>query len=41
MGGVFWRGGSWEVAKPIATTRFKMEDAYILSNVIKIFDKEN
>jgi hypothetical protein len=26
-GGVFWRGGSREVARPTATTQLKMEDA--------------
>jgi len=35
MGGVFWRDGSWEVAKPIAIAQLKMEDACNLYNVIK------
>jgi hypothetical protein len=38
MGGVSWRGGSQEVAKPTAIARLKMEeDACILCNVIEIF----
>jgi hypothetical protein len=37
MGGVSSRGGSWEMARPMATTRFKMEDACIICNVIQIF----
>jgi hypothetical protein len=37
MGVVFRRGGSWEVFRPITTAQFKMEDAYIFCNVIKIF----
>ncbi len=35
MGGVFWRGGSWEVAKPMTITQLKMEDACNLYNVIE------
>jgi hypothetical protein len=35
MGGVFWRDGSWEVAKPTTITQFKMEDVCNLYNVIK------
>jgi hypothetical protein len=37
MGGVCWRGGSQEIAKPLATARLKMEDVCILYNVIKTF----
>jgi hypothetical protein len=37
MGGVSWRGGSQEVAKPMAITQFKMEDTYIFCNVIEVF----
>jgi len=37
MGVVFWKGGSWKVTKPIAIVRLKMEDAYILYNVIGFF----
>jgi len=29
-------GGSWKVVRPTTTTHFKMEDAYILCNVIEI-----
>jgi len=34
MGGVSWRGGSQEVARPITTAQLKMEDA---CNIIEIF----
>ncbi len=37
MGGVTWRGGSQKVAKHVAITLFKMEDACILCNVIEVF----
>jgi hypothetical protein len=37
MGGVFKRGGSQEIARPTITAQLKMEDAYILCNVIEIF----
>jgi len=37
MGGVPWKGGSWEVIRPMITTWFKMENAYIFCNVIEIF----
>jgi hypothetical protein len=37
MGGVFWRGGSREVAKPTAIAQLKMEDACIFYNAIEIF----
>jgi hypothetical protein len=37
MGGMFWNGGSWEVAKPTVNAQLKMEDICILSNVIEIF----
>jgi hypothetical protein len=37
MGDVSWRGGSHEVARPMATTWLKMEDAYNLCNVIEMF----
>ncbi len=37
MGGVSWKGGSWEVTKPTTTAWLKMEDACILCNVIEIF----
>jgi hypothetical protein len=37
MGGVFWRGGSQEVAKLTATAQLKMEDACIFRNVIETF----
>jgi hypothetical protein len=37
MGGVFWRGGSWGVIKFITIAWLKMEDAYILCNVIETF----
>jgi hypothetical protein len=37
MGGVFWRGGSWEIARSIAIAQLKMEDAYILCNIIEMF----
>jgi hypothetical protein len=37
MGGVFWRGGSQEVAKPMATAWLKMEDTCIFGNVIEFF----
>jgi hypothetical protein len=36
MGGVCWRGGSQEVARPSTITWFKMQDACILCNVIEI-----
>jgi len=35
-GGVSWRGGSQEVIKLISTTQLKMEDVYIIYNVIEI-----
>jgi hypothetical protein len=35
MGGVSWKDGSWKVVKPMAIIRLKMEDDYILCNVIK------
>ncbi len=37
MGGVFWKGGSREGTRHMATTQFKMEDAYSLYNVIEFF----
>ncbi len=37
MGGGFWRDGNWEVAKPMAITWLKMENACILYNVIEFF----
>jgi len=37
MGGVTCRGGSQKMAKPMAVALFKMEDVYILCNVIEIF----
>jgi hypothetical protein len=37
MGGLFSKGGSREVAKPIAIARLRMEDVCILYNVIEIF----
>jgi hypothetical protein len=37
MGGVSWRGGSWEVAKLIVIAWLKMEDTCIFYNVIKKF----
>jgi hypothetical protein len=37
MGGVSWRDGSREVAKPTIIARLKMKDACILCNVIKTF----
>jgi hypothetical protein len=37
MGSAFWKGGSHEVARPIAIIQLKMEDACILCNVIEIF----
>jgi len=37
MGGVFSRGGSWEVVRLTTTIRLKMEDVCILCNVIEIF----
>jgi hypothetical protein len=37
MGGVFLRGGSHEVAKLMSISQLKMEDAYILCNVIETF----
>jgi hypothetical protein len=37
MGGMFWKGGSQEVIKHVAIAQLKMEDAYILCNVIEIF----
>jgi hypothetical protein len=36
MGGVFWKGGSEEVARPIVIAQFKMEGAYILCTIIEI-----
>jgi len=35
MGGMSWRGGSWEVTKPMVITWFKMEDVYIFCDMIK------
>ncbi len=35
MESVSWRGENPEVTKPMAITQLKMEDAYILCNVIK------
>jgi hypothetical protein len=40
MGGVSWRGESWEVARPTTTAQLKMEDAYILAMWLNFFDKE-
>jgi hypothetical protein len=37
MGGVFWKGGSQEVAKPMAIAQLKMEDTCIFCNVIETF----
>ncbi len=37
MGGVSWKGGSGEVAKPMAIARLKMEDVCIFYNVIETF----
>jgi hypothetical protein len=37
MVGVSWRGGSREIVKPTITTCLKMEDVYILYNVIETF----
>jgi hypothetical protein len=37
MGGVSWRGGSWEVTKFTTITWLKMEDVCILCNVIEVF----
>jgi hypothetical protein len=37
MGGVFWKGGSQEVVRPMAIAQLKMEDVCILCNVIKNF----
>jgi hypothetical protein len=37
MGGVFWMGGSGEVAKPMVITQLKMKDACIFCNVIETF----
>jgi hypothetical protein len=34
MGGVFGRGGSWEIAKPMATAQLNMVDICIFCNVI-------
>ncbi len=31
------RGGIWEITRPTAIARFKMEDAYNLYNVIEFF----
>jgi hypothetical protein len=39
MGGMSWRGGSWEVARPMATTRLKMEDVSIFALWLKFFDE--
>ncbi len=36
MGAMSWRGGSSKVARPIISTRLKMEDVCILCNVIEI-----
>jgi hypothetical protein len=40
MGGVCWKGGSQELAKPTTTTQLKMENTCILCNVIKVFTKK-
>jgi hypothetical protein len=37
IGGVSSRGGSQEVAKPMASTQLKMEDDCILCNMIETF----
>jgi hypothetical protein len=37
MGGVSWRGGSWEVIRPMITTRFKMENAAYFAMWLKFF----
>jgi hypothetical protein len=37
LGGAFSRGRSQEVARLIATAQLKMEDVFILCNVIEIF----
>ncbi len=37
MKGVFERGGSQEIPRPMATTQLKMEDACRLCNVIEFF----
>jgi len=34
--GVSWGGGSQEIIKPTITIGFKMEDVYILYNIIEI-----
>jgi hypothetical protein len=40
MGGVSWKGGNQKVVKPMATPQLKMEDTYILYNVIEIFQQK-
>jgi hypothetical protein len=35
MGGVLWKGGSWEIVRPTIIIQFKMENACILCNIIK------
>jgi hypothetical protein len=35
--GCILKGGNWEVARPTAIARLKMEDACILCNVIEFF----
>jgi hypothetical protein len=37
MGGVSWKGGSWEVAKPTTNAQLKMEEVCILYDVIETF----
>ncbi len=37
MGGVSWRGGSWEVARPMITAQLKMANVCIFYNVIEFF----
>jgi len=37
MGGVSWRGGSWEIAKLMVIAQFKMENICIFCIVIEMF----
>jgi hypothetical protein len=37
MGDMFWKGGSKEVAKPMAIAWLKMEGTCYLCNVIEMF----
>jgi hypothetical protein len=40
MGGVSWKGGSWEIARPTAIAQLKMKDVCILYKVIEFFYEE-